>query len=99
MCGIIAVIGKVREGDWRETHALLSELLIQSTERGLDATGFAAITSSLDRPFNHRLITSKAPQPADHFVSTNPFWKTLQRTRCCSVIAHVRAATHGSPGD
>ncbi|MGA2440211.1 MAG: hypothetical protein ABSH08_04595, partial [Tepidisphaeraceae bacterium] len=99
MCGIIAVIGKVREGQWSETHALLSELLVQSMERGTDATGFSAIASSFDRPFNHRLITAKAPQPADEFVNTNPFWKALRRMRCCSVIAHVRAATSGSPSD
>jgi glucosamine 6-phosphate synthetase-like amidotransferase/phosphosugar isomerase protein len=97
MCGIAAVIGNVREGDWQETHNLMSTLLIESMERGIDATGFAAVTSSLDRPHNHKLLTAKAPQPADEFVSTNPFWATLKRMRSCSVIAHVRAATSGSP--
>jgi hypothetical protein len=58
MCGIVAVIDKPREGEWKETHALLSELLVQSMERGVDATGFAAITRAagssgcIDRTFS-----------------------------------------------
>jgi len=98
MCGIVAVVGKPCEGEWKETHALLSELLVQSMERGVDATGFAAITSSLARPFNHRLITSKAPQPADEFVATNPFWQHLKRMDFGRVIPQFRRATHGSQG-
>lgn len=97
MCGIAAVIGNVREGDWHETHNLMGALLIESMERGVDATGFAAVTSSLDRPHRRKLLTDKAPEPADAFVSGNPFWATLRRMRCCSVVAHVRAATSGSP--
>lgn len=99
MCGIIAMVGRVREGEWAETHSLMSNLLVASMERGIDATGFAAVTSSLDRPFNHKLLTAKAPMPADEFVATNPFWQNLKRMRCCSVIGHVRAATNGSPSD
>jgi glutamine phosphoribosylpyrophosphate amidotransferase len=99
MCGIIGVVGDVREGDWHETHGLLTELLVQSMERGKDATGFAAVASPLDAPQRHRLLTDKAPLAADAFTSTNPFWQTLKRMRCCSVIAHVRFATSGSPKD
>lgn len=97
MCGIIGMVGSVREGDWYETHGLLTELLVQSMERGKDATGFAAVTSPLDAPHRHRLVTDKAPQAADEFTSGNPFWNALQRQRCCSVIGHVRWSTSGSP--
>jgi len=95
MCGIIGIVGNVREGDWHETHNLLTELLVQSMERGKDATGFAAVTSPLHAPNRHRLITDKAPLAADEFTSSNPFWNTLRRTRCCSVIGHVRWTTSG----
>jgi glucosamine 6-phosphate synthetase-like amidotransferase/phosphosugar isomerase protein len=95
MCGIIGIVGNVKEGDWHETHDLLTELFVQSMERGKDATGFAAITSSLDHPHRHRLITAKGPQAADEFTATNPFWKSLRRMRCCSVIGHVRWTTSG----
>jgi len=97
MCGIIGIVGNVREGDWHETHGLLTELLVQSMERGTDATGFAAVTSPLDHPNRHRLITGKAPRAADEFCQTNPFWRALRHRRCCSVIGHVRWATSGSP--
>ena len=95
MCGIIGMIGKVREGEWHETHDLLTELLVQSMERGKDATGFAAVTSPLDAPHRHRLITAKGPLAADEFTATNPFWQSLRRMRCCSVIGHVRWTTSG----
>jgi glucosamine 6-phosphate synthetase-like amidotransferase/phosphosugar isomerase protein len=99
MCGIAAVIGDVREGEWHQTHELLTELLVQSLPRGRDATGFAAVTSPLDHPARHRLITSKEPLPADKFVIQNPFWRQLRRLRCAAVLGHVRAATSGSPSD
>jgi glucosamine 6-phosphate synthetase-like amidotransferase/phosphosugar isomerase protein len=97
MCGIIGMVGNIREGDWHQTHGLLTELLVQSMERGVDATGFAAVTSPLDHPHRHRLITAKAPLSADAFTATNPFWQTLRRMRCCSVVGHVRAVTSGAP--
>jgi glucosamine 6-phosphate synthetase-like amidotransferase/phosphosugar isomerase protein len=97
MCGIIGIAGNVREGDWHDTHSLLTELLVQSMERGTDATGFAAVTSPLDAQYRHRLITGKDALAAEAFCATNPFWGTLRRMRCCSVIAHVRYATSGSP--
>jgi glucosamine 6-phosphate synthetase-like amidotransferase/phosphosugar isomerase protein len=95
MCGIIGIVGNIREGDWHETHGLLTELLVQSMERGKDATGFAAVTSPLDHPNRHRLITDKAPLPADQFTAQNPFWQALRHHRCCSLIGHVRWATSG----
>ena len=34
MCGIIGIVGDVREGDWQSTHALLSEMFLQAISRG-----------------------------------------------------------------
>lgn len=97
MCGIIGYVGSTREGEWTETHGLLTELLVQSIERGRDATGFAAITEPLDNPRNGRLITDKQPLVADEFVARNPFWRHLRHLRCRAMIGHVRASTSGSP--
>ncbi len=99
MCAITGIVGNVREGDWHETHGLLTELLVQSLERGRDACGFVGITSPLDAPHRHRVITDKSPLAADEFTATNPFWKTLRRMRCCSVIGHVRWTTSGPASD
>jgi len=91
------MVGQVREGEWHQTHSLLSELLVQSISRGTDATGFAAVTSPLDYPERRRIIVDKEPTPADEFVAKNPFWRQLRNLRCCAVLGHVRAATSGSP--
>lgn len=95
MCGIIGIVGDVRRGDWHGTHGLLTELLVQSMERGTDATGFAAVTSPLAHPYRRRLVTDKAPQAADEFTGTNPYWNALRRRRCCAVVGHVRFRTSG----
>lgn len=99
MCGIIGIVGNVREGEWHGTHDLLTELFVQSMERGKDATGFAAVTSPLDHPHRRRLTTGKAPRAADDFCETNPFWRALRHRRCCSVIGHVRWTTSGPASD
>ena len=80
-----------------ETHGLLTELFVQSIERGRDATGFAALTEPLDNPRNGRLITDKQPLVADDFVTRSPLWRNLRRLRCRAMIGHVRASTSGSP--
>lgn len=97
MCEIIGLVGRVREGEWSESHGLLSELLVQSIIRGRDATGIAASTSPLDHPHRHRALCAKEPLPADDFVERNPFWRQLRRMRCAAVLGHVRASTSGSP--
>ena len=97
MCGIIGYVGAAREGEWKQTHSLLSELLVESIERGRDATGFAALTEPLESPTSGRLVTDKEPVESVDFVRHNPFWRSLTRMRCRSVVGHVRASTSGSP--
>jgi glucosamine 6-phosphate synthetase-like amidotransferase/phosphosugar isomerase protein len=97
MCGIIGVIGRVREGEWQQTHDLLTRLLVGSIDRGRDATGFAAVASPLNDPSRHRLITDKQPMSASEFVRWNAPWRQLRHRRCAAVLGHVRAATSGTP--
>jgi glucosamine 6-phosphate synthetase-like amidotransferase/phosphosugar isomerase protein len=97
MCGIIGYVGRTREGEWGQTHGLLSELLKQSLHRGRDATGFCALTEPLENPANGRVITAKQPVESIEFVQRNPFWRSLLRMRCRSLVGHVRASTSGTP--
>lgn len=97
MCAITGMVGKVSKGGVYETHQLLSALFVESQERGIDASGFAAVTSPLDAPHRHRLVTSKAPQAAETFVQRDAAWRALRRIRCCSVIAHARYSTGSDP--
>lgn len=99
MCGIIGYIGYAREGQWRETHDLLGQLLIAAEPRGLDATGFVARTAPLHRPSQKNVIVAKAPVPAQRFVQTNGAFRRLRHQRCSVVLGHVRAATHGDPAN
>jgi glucosamine 6-phosphate synthetase-like amidotransferase/phosphosugar isomerase protein len=97
MCGIIGYVGSAREGEWRGTHSLLSALLVESIERGRDATGFVAMTEPLDSPHRGRVVTDKEPLEAPDFVQRNSLWRRLAGRRCRSVVGHVRAATSGTP--
>lgn len=99
MCGIVGYVGYAQEGKWGESHRLLTELLVQSMERGTDATGFAALTAPLDAPYNHRAIGDKLPLPASEFTTRNQLWCQLRNVRCSSVVGHVRFATTGAPSD
>ena len=89
MCAIISWAGRTKRGQWRQVHGLLTEMLVASACRGTDATGFAA----LDR--QGRLITDKAPVQSRTFIRVSPSWGRLSYPSC--VVAHCRAATHGSP--
>lgn len=97
MCGIVGYVGAAREGEWSQTYSLVTELLVQSIERGRHATGFAAMTEPLDHPSKGRVVSDKEPSEAEDFVAHNPFWRALARQRCRSVIGHVRYATQGDP--
>ena len=99
MCGLIGFAGHVREGQWRQTHAILSRLFEVSEKRGRDATGFAALTSPEDHPLRRRVFTEKQATPASEFIQSSPTWERLRHFRCAAVIGHVRWATHGSPKD
>lgn len=96
MCSVIGMIGHVAEGQWTETHAILTQLLRVSECRGTDATGFAAIT----RPFKPgracRVITDKAAVRASKFIEASA-WRSLRHQRCSALIGHTRFATRGDP--
>ena len=89
MCAIVSWAGRAKRGQWRQVHRLLSEMLIASACRGTDATGFAA----LDRL--GQMVADKGPVPSRTFVRTSTAWGRLSYPSC--VVAHCRAATHGSP--
>ena len=99
MCGIIGMIGVTREDKWKETHRILSHLLLAAEIRGRDATGFVARTESLERNMERRTIVAKAAVQASKFVEANSAWRSLSHRRCSAVVGHVRLATHGSPSD
>jgi glucosamine 6-phosphate synthetase-like amidotransferase/phosphosugar isomerase protein len=96
MCGIAGYSGNSREGQWSETYTILRELFIASEHRGRDATGFAALTEPLDAPNRQSVIVGKQPLTASRYVKTDDVWNGLARRRCCAIIQHVRAATHGA---
>lgn len=98
MCGIVGMIGQSREDKWRETHRILSHLLLAAEIRGRDATGFVARTDSLEGPGQRRTIVAKAAVPASKFVEGNQ-WRSLSHRRCSMVLAHLRWATHGTPAN
>lgn len=95
MCGIIGYIGYSREGQWGQTHSILTELYLASEHRGRDATGFAALTEPLDRPSRQSVVVGKQPIKSSQFIGLDAGWKRLAHRRCSAVIQHVRAATHG----
>lgn len=97
MCGIVGMIGYTREDHWKKTQKFMQNLLIKSETRGIDATGFVALTDPYDRASKQRLISDKAPSKASRFVSENAAWQSLQHKRCSMILGHVRAATHGLP--
>ena len=92
MCGILGFAGHAKRGQWPIVHHLLTELFVASASRGGDAAGFAAIQSG---KAGKRLVTDKRPVPSTMFAATSFEWATLRSPSC--VVAHCRAATHGSP--
>ena len=95
MCAIVGFCGYVPEGQWGQTHEILSELLIAGEHRGRDATGFAAAAQPLGSK-HPRVIVAKEPVPALDFVLDNPDFRRLSRRRCIAFLGHNRAATHGA---
>ena len=96
MCGILGFTGYVSEGRWSQTHRFLESLFVASEARGIDATGFAAMTAPYKDRHSHGIVVKKAPVKASGFVGL-PAWQSLRHRRCVSLVGHVRAATHGNP--
>ena len=99
MCGITGYFGRTRKGQWRQTHAILEHLLLESEHRGREATGFVALTSPYRSSRPKSVITGKQPMPAQQFITTNLQWRQLHHRRCCAVSGHCRYPTHGTPRD
>ena len=97
MCGILGYAGHVPEGQWGETHDLLTALFLESEKRGRDATGFVAKTEPFKNPMASDVVLSTQPIPAHRFVADDSSWRALRHRRCSMVLSHVRWATHGSP--
>lgn len=97
MCGILGFAGHTKDGQWRQTHAIVQALFLASEHRGQDATGFAALTEPFKKQRSSKIIVDKQPLPARHFIKRNRKWRLLRHRRCTMVIGHVRLATHGSP--
>jgi glucosamine 6-phosphate synthetase-like amidotransferase/phosphosugar isomerase protein len=91
MCAITGWSGRAKRGQWRIIHRFLTELLSASAVRGTDATGFAAIDGKKGFISEKRAVRSPA------FAASNAAWNGL--SYATSVIAHCRAATHGSPSN
>ena len=89
MCAIVTWVGRAKRGQWPTVHRLLGELLVASSCRGTDATGFAALDG------RGGFVADKQPLPSKTFVHKSAAWRALSSPSC--LVAHCRAATHGSP--
>jgi glucosamine 6-phosphate synthetase-like amidotransferase/phosphosugar isomerase protein len=90
MCGVFGFIGKLTRRDWTAAHQLMVELAVASEVRGVDAAGFAALTSSGD------LLWRRQPGPARELFGSSDF-TALRRRNVVMAIGHTRLATTGAP--
>jgi len=98
MCGVFGRIGDLPAGrqaglsraERALAHRLLVELAAASEERGVDAAGFAALTS------RGELIWRRQPGPA-RALFQGPEFARLRRRHIPLAIGHTRHATKGAP--
>jgi glutamine phosphoribosylpyrophosphate amidotransferase len=90
MCGVFGFIGKLPRRDWTAAHQLMVELAVASEVRGVDAAGFAALTSSGD------LLWQRQPGPARELFR-GPDFASLRQRNVVMAIGHTRLATTGAP--
>ena len=90
MCGVFGYAGDLSGREWRVAHRLLWELALASEQRGTDAAGYAALTSTGD------LLWQRQPGPARELFAKREFG-ALSRRRVAMVIGHTRLATTGAP--
>jgi glucosamine 6-phosphate synthetase-like amidotransferase/phosphosugar isomerase protein len=90
MCGVFGVAGNLTRREWALAHRLMVELAIASEERGVDAAGFAALTSGGE------LMWQRQPGPARLLFQGIDF-SLLRRKSVVMAIGHTRLATTGAP--
>ncbi len=90
MCGVFGFAGKLSRSEWKVAHQLLGELAVASEVRGVDAAGYAALTSS------NELIWRRQPGPASELFHSTDF-AALRRRDVVMAIGHARLATTGAP--
>jgi len=90
MCGVFGFAGNLTRREWGLAHRLMVELSVASEERGVDAAGFAALTSG------DELLWQRQPGPARLLFRGKEF-AALRRRSVVMAIGHTRLATTGAP--
>ena len=90
MCGIAGIMPINKRALTEKELKLFIATVINTQHRGHDATGFAGITT------NGNLISYKLPKMAVEFFNLKSTKTLLYNNSFTSLIAHVRATTHGS---
>jgi glucosamine 6-phosphate synthetase-like amidotransferase/phosphosugar isomerase protein len=90
MCGVLGVVGVFSGREWRPAHRLLARLAVAHEVRGVDAAGFAALTS------RGELLWARQPGPAGDLFHGADF-TALRRNSVFMAIGHTRLATTGAP--
>ena len=90
MCGVLGVAGRFSRSEWKTAHQLLAELAVAHEVRGVDAAGFAALTS------RGELLWRRQPGPARDLFRGRDFAALRRRTVLMAII-HTRLATTGAP--
>ncbi len=90
MCGVFGFCARFRSSEWRLAHQLMAELAVAHEVRGVDAAGFAALTS------RGELLWRRQPGPARDLFGGRDF-AVLRRRNVVMAIGHTRLATTGAP--
>jgi glucosamine 6-phosphate synthetase-like amidotransferase/phosphosugar isomerase protein len=90
MCGVFGFVGKLEKRQWALAHRLLIELAVASEERGIDAAGYAVLTT------NNELLWQRRPGPARNLFLDKEF-AALRRRNIMMAVGHTRLATNGVP--
>lgn len=87
MCGIFGFAGQTTKPE--KLRAFMTRLAIETSERGTDATGFAALTE------DGHIIGSKAPKDALEYVATDATYDKVWEFSPTLMVGHCRWSTHG----
>lgn len=91
MCGLFGYAGKAN--NYSKLERYIRVLAMETSERGTDATGFAALRD--DGSF----IGSKAAIPASKYVFHDPTFCDAFEMKPRLMVGHCRLATHGDKAD